>query len=371
MSGVLVLYSRVYHPRYQLKSGFTGGAQKSCLQIVKHLSAKGSSIYLASDDNSKLIATQEKINHFRVPFRSGLFGGVFSFIKLFRIITKNNIQIIHANDRFTSMYAYILSKLCNTKYVYTERNIRHDKLYTNVFLGKNIIAISNAVKNNLVERFNASTKNISVIYNGSAVPKPNEGILDTLFDRFSISTDEIVVSVIGRLAKQKGHFYLLEALKILKKQQPDISYLKLLIVGDGELKAELQSKATNDSLTDNVVFCGHQPNVAEIIHMSNFTVLPSLWEGFGLSAIESFSMAKPVIASNVGGLSEVVDHKINGLLVPAKDPEALANAIIHFITNPAKVKEMGDNALTKYKSKYTPEKMAASYEQYYSHILAE
>ena len=189
-----------------------------------------------------------------------------------------------------------------------------------------------------------------------------------MLNKFNLDTNKhIIISVIGRLSRQKGHKYLFDALRLIICR---FSNLKVLLVGDGELREKLNQYVINSGIENNIIFCRHQENVAPFIENSLFTVLPSLWEGLGLAAIESLTLRKPVVAAAVGGLPEVIEHNVNGLLVPPKAPVELAEAIKIMINNPEKVREMGKMGELIAKNKFSISAMMNKYMQYYSEILS-
>lgn len=106
-----------------------------------------------------------------------------------------------------------------------------------------------------------------------------------------------------------------------------------------------------------------------LIEITEFTVLPSLWEGFSVAIVESLLLGKPVIASNVGGTPEIIEGNLNGLLVEAKDVGGLANAIIYMLSHPGEARKMGEKGREIVARKFSLEEMLNQYRQYYIHLL--
>ena len=132
------------------------------------------------------------------------------------------------------------------------------------------------------------------------------------------------LAIVGRLIPIKGHDTLLRALAAVRADLPGVT---LEIAGDGALEAELRATVTRLGLDDLVTFLGHVPQVAAVFERAEVVVVPSLGEGFGMVALEAMERGRPVIASAVGGLPEIVDDGRTGLLVPVSDVDALAEAI--------------------------------------------
>jgi len=163
-----------------------------------------------------------------------------------------------------------------------------------------------------------------------------------------IPEDSFVVGTAGRLTPVKGHRYLIEAARRIVDIGPDTNFVFL---GDGELLEELKNLATRLGVEKNVTFLGWRPDVAEVMSIFDVFVLPSLNEGMGRVLVEAMALGKPVIASDVGGISDLVIHGRNGLLVPVADFDALADEIESLMTNSEKREKMG----------YEGKKMAVSY----------
>ncbi len=147
-----------------------------------------------------------------------------------------------------------------------------------------------------------------------------------------------VLGTVGRLAPEKGHLLLIEALSILR-QNGVVFYA--LMIGDGILKDELIQKTKIQHLEDCISWVGSQNNVPDWLPFFDLFVLPSQWEGISLALLEAMAAGLPVIATSVGGTPEVIKNGETGLLVPPSNPHALAAAIQKMIENPSLSREMG------------------------------
>lgn len=149
---------------------------------------------------------------------------------------------------------------------------------------------------------------------------------ETLFQKFSIPKQKRIICYAGRLVEPKGVHYLFETFRQLNKQYNDIH---LLIIGDGIEKPFLEKKVSENLLTAKVTFTGNIPqeDVFTLISKSYIFVMPSYFEGFGLSAAEAMCLGIPVVGSNVDGLREIIEHNKSGILVPIKNAVALKEAV--------------------------------------------
>jgi glycosyltransferase involved in cell wall biosynthesis len=137
----------------------------------------------------------------------------------------------------------------------------------------------------------------------------------------------------------KGQKYLIEAAAKIVQQEPKAVFVFL---GDGELLAGFTEAASVPGIKDHLKFLGWRPDVADVMSTFDVFVLPSLNEGMGKVLVEAMAMGKPIIASDVGGIQDLVAHGENGLLVPPANGETLANAILDLYENPDKRKRMGE-----------------------------
>ena len=173
-------------------------------------------------------------------------------------------------------------------------------------------------------------------------------------------------SCIGRLIPIKGHLVLLRALAQARAHVPDIV---LEIAGRGPLEPALKAYARELGLADAVRFLGFVSPVQRAIEDSAIVVVPSLGEGFGMVALEAMERARPVIASAVGGLPEIVADDQTGLVVPSVDADALADAIVALAGNLSRAAAMGNAGRERALAQFTPEQCVTRIEKLYSAAL--
>jgi glycosyltransferase involved in cell wall biosynthesis len=173
-----------------------------------------------------------------------------------------------------------------------------------------------------------------VLYNGVEVAA-FAGIRRT---PFSTPDAAPVVTMMARLDTQKDHATLLRATADLTKRGQQI---RLRLAGDGPLAASLATEARVLGITQNVEWLGFQPNIASVLEATDIAVLSTHFEGFGLVVAEAMAAARPVIATDVGPLHELIESGTTGILVPHQDSTALAGAIASLIANPPRARAIG------------------------------
>jgi glycosyltransferase involved in cell wall biosynthesis len=146
------------------------------------------------------------------------------------------------------------------------------------------------------------------------------------------------LAIVGRLIPIKGHEVLLEALRATREEVPALT---LEIAGDGPLEAQLHAAVARLDLDDAVTFLGRVAPAAPVYERAEIVVVPSFGEGFGMVALEAMERGRAVIASNVGGLPEIVEARRTGLIVPPGDAAALGRAIVELANDPARTAAMG------------------------------
>lgn len=158
--------------------------------------------------------------------------------------------------------------------------------------------------------------------------------------KLGIAKESFVIGTVGRLTHIKGQRYLIEAAARILTARRDMVFI---ILGDGELMTDLRMLAHTLGIKEKVLFLGWRSDVAEIISTFDVFVLPSLNEGMGKVLIEAMAVGRPIIASDVGGIPDLVIHDKNGLLVPPADPESIAMAIETLYRDPLRREKMGES----------------------------
>ena len=340
-----------------------GGAERIVYQLSSDLKDEFDSVHVASTGGlwESELAAQGIQHHKILDIDSKNPVTVLKLLfSIHQIIKQKGITIVHTHHRMAAFYIRLL-KLVHPKliHVYTAHNVFKDKLSLYRFALKNAksIAVGEAVNKNLKE--DVGITDSRVIYNGVVLKETDEQVDEI------ISYDGIKLGCIARLSEQKGLTYLLDAMSLLT-----VKDIRLFIVGDGELRNELENKVKELHLQDSVTFLGYRKDIVECINSFDFCVLPSVFEGFGLVAIEAFMNSKTLVATDIPGLNEVVTNE-NGILVPVKDPIALAGAIDKLATDVALRNSLAFQAKKTYDEKFSYPMFLENYRALYREIQGE
>jgi len=179
---------------------------------------------------------------------------------------------------------------------------------------------------------------------------------------WGLADDEAAVGAIGHLSPVKGHADFLEAAARIVARHPRTRFL---LVGDGPLRATLEGHARRLGLHERVVFAGLRADVARVLAALDVVVLPSHTEGLSNVLLESMAMSRPVVATAVGGNSDVLRDRASGRLVPARDPEAMAKAVLELLEDPGRARAMGREARRVVEQQFSRPRMVAAYQALY------
>lgn len=225
------------------------------------------------------------------------------------------------------------------------------------------VSISREVANTIREMYGRKV-NTPVIYNG--IPT-KEFAANTGRDNDKRKKDLILLHV-GRFAPQKNHHLLIEAFASAVKEYPG---MQLWLVGDGPMRAEVEGLVKEKGLEKKVLFFGVTSNVVDFMISSDIFVLSSDWEGFGLVLVEAMATAKPVVATAVDAVPELINDGITGILVPPRNPETLANAVLCLAKDPELRQKMGKAAQERAVAMFDISRTAREYEALYLKLLKE
>ena len=302
-----------------------GGAEKIVYQLATDLKEEFENVYVAStgglweEELNKNGIKHHKILDVESKSPKTL---ATNFNTLRKIIKENKIDIIHTHHRMAAFYARLLMYIFpKVKHIYTAHNIFDNKIkmYKYSVKGAKVIAVGEGVSNHLKKDLSVDS---SIIYN--AIPENN--IRTTV--REIVDHTKIKIGFIGRLSEQKGLAYLIDAIKLIEKEN-----IHLFIAGDGDLKERLLVQVQALGLDDKITFLGYREDTTEIINSCDFMVMPSLYEGLPLTLIEYFQNGKTVVGTTIPGIQEVVVHEVSGLLVKPGDALSLSKEIQRLSTD--------------------------------------
>ncbi|WNC72545.1 glycosyltransferase [Thalassotalea psychrophila] len=292
------------------------------------------------------------------------------------IIKNHNFNLLHCHQYSPWVYGACAAILTKSQVIFTE----HGRFYPekssfkrklvnpllNIITAQ-ITAISNATKQALVVHEGIREKNIKVIYNGIKPIKVDSANAKALRQSLKIDDKQTVLGTVARLDPIKNHIMMLKAFSQLLKTHPNTI---LLIVGDGEEKANLTKLSRQLKINNKVFFTGYieQPN--DHIGIMDIFLLSSYSEGTPITLLEALSIGKPCVVTDVGGNPEIIHHDINGLICASNDHINFAESICAIVDDPDKYSKYSTLGKERFKRSFSIKTMADAYEYFYSNITA-
>ena len=354
-----------------------GGAQKHLLSLVTGLRRRGHTADVAFFKNPSMIAPFTKSGA-RIYDLSA--PGTFSPMlvpRLIGILRRGRYDVVHTHLLKADSYGTLAGVLAGTPVrIASKHNDERALLKPPVAvvhglisrLDHRVVVLSDYVGRYINGVGMVDRGRITRVYYGlpaSSAATPEVG--PRLRAELGISPETPLVSTVGRLTEQKGLLYLLEAMAMVRQRRPEA---RLLVVGDAqdgrdEYKQELLQARSRLELQESVIFTGVREDVPAVMQAIDLFVMASLWEGFGLVFLEAMAAAKPIVATRVSAVPEVVEEGVTGLLVPPRDPKALAEAMLSLLADRELARSMGRAGLLRLQERFTEERMVDEIEELY------
>jgi glycosyltransferase involved in cell wall biosynthesis len=272
------------------------------------------------------------------------------FKKILSIIKTEKPDVIHVNSSKISGIGAVAGRIAGVKniiftvhgWAFNENRSAISKsvikfLYLlMLWLSHNVISVSNTAAAQ-VQSWPFTKKKLSVIHNGIRTPNflDRSTARKLLAERAGTHIDEgtVVIGGIGEYHYIKGQTYGIQAMEKIVREKPDLD-IKYIIIGNGEIEQQLRDEISTRKLEDKVFLTGYLQDGATYVTGLDYYLFPSLSESLGYAAIEAGFAKLPVIASNVGGIPEIIENEKEGILIPSQSPEAIVAALYRYMENP-------------------------------------
>lgn len=342
-----------------------GGITTHLLQLCRGLKKSGIEPQIASSGGEMTDAFQEyQIKTHLIPLKTKhelSFKIVRSYFSLKNLYAEERWDFIHAHTRVSQWLAHLLSTSLNIPYFTTFHGFYHHHHGRKLFpcLGSHALAISNAVEQDLKNRYPAASNRISTVHFGLDLARFQPNAISENEKRSfkqKIGLKEIpTLGIIARLSPEKGHLELLDIVSLLHQKRA----IQLLIVGDGQLKKEIIQKIEALKL-GNIIFM-LPPQKDPRLALSVIDIYVSFLvgrEGFGISLIEAMAMEKPVVTSDKGGgIIDFIENGRNGFILTEPSKKQMAEKIEELIEHPELRSQIAETALQTVKERFSYEKM--------------
>lgn len=288
-----------------------------------------------------------------------------------RLLREQRVDVIHAHEFYMNSYATLLSRLTSIPCITTVhgRNFYADRwarrlVYRYVSRHSSMIAVSEGIRHHLREAVGVRDRDLQTIRNGIDTQPFAVAAKDRVRARAELQLDAQapVIGCLGNLYPVKGHTYLVEAAAAICARHPQAVFL---FAGRGQMLESLQAQAAKLGVEPNVRFLGFREDTPRLLAAMDIFVLPSLSEGLPLSLLEAMAARRAVVASAVGGIPEVIEHRRNGMLVPPANAAELAKNILALLDAPELRDSVALQGQHDVEASFNMARMKAAYESLY------
>jgi glycosyltransferase involved in cell wall biosynthesis len=361
-----------------------GGIRKHAHAILFDLLNRGVSVFLVRSEKCDSLGAEETaiLNnrgcnvHILSIKKKPALGDILNIIRIARICKEKNISLIHGHGAKGGLYSRCVGFLCRLPVVYTPHGGSVHKNFGRIE-GLLYVFVERALKPFTTQFLfeskytcaayeelcgSLSTSKYSINYNGVDCKHDDDSKME-----WDSGLDECInLLIVGMLRPEKGQSLALQILHVIRRSGKNAN---LHFCGDGPDRAALEALAHRLNLSSNVFFHGDVSDVCHYYKRSSIVLIPSLFESFGYVAVEAGLMRRPVIASNVGGLREIIDDGVTGLLVESGCSDAFVSAIESIIANPLKTTQMVDSAQERCLDLFSSSRMLSGVFRVYQSVL--
>jgi len=360
-----------------------GGIARHCLSLSKALAKLGHEVYVVTLEfpGAPLFEDINGIKVYRVLIELGhpnfiIWTFLFNHFmekKVADLSENIEFDIIHIHDWLTAKAGISSKHFLNKPLISTIHSTEEGRSrglhnpdsflidgieWWMTYEARQVIVCSNSVKWEVESHFSLPHDKVTVIPNGIEVSSFNLNInREEVKRRYGIKPNERIILFVGRLVPQKGVDTLIKAVPLIVQQHRDV---RILIAGDGWSRNYLEELARSMGLGDRIRFLGFISDweLEDLMVTADVLVVPSIYEPFGIVALEGMAAGTPVVATNIGGLSEIIEHDRTGVLVYPEDPGSIAWGINKVLSDPKYADWLVRNARRKVRKAYSWEAIA-------------
>jgi len=363
-----------------------GGAQDNTLYTVELLNKGKYDISLSCNLNGELVSRAKKVKHLKlydVPNlrrEVSIINDIRAFLYLYKLIKKENFTIIHTHSSKAGFLGRIAAMLNKTPIViHTIHGFAfHDYMNSfkkNIFIyleklsakwTHGLVTVSNLNKKKVVDLGIAPIEKLKNIYSGIDLTLFINEKNDQFRKELNLDSNHLLLGSVGRLSNQKDPITMIEAFCIVIKRFPNAH---LTLVGEGELRDEILIKIDQLQLNGRVHLTGNKNDPWKIYHSLDLFIMSSIYEGLGRSITEALSCGVPVVCTSVEGVPEIVRDNETGILVPPKDPSALATGIIKSLNDMDNARKMAEEGRKFVNENFDVKKMVDDIDTLYDTFL--
>ncbi len=358
-----------------------GGGQIHVLLLAEYLDRNLFDVEVACEGKGYLVDELRKKSVPVVPLRMGNTLRPGALRETVAVLRRGNYDILHTHGGTSGFWGRIASLYSRTPRVrihtyhgihYVHRKGAAARLFCAaermlVRATDRIITVCPSDTEKAFRLKLATPAKTTVVYNGIEIKRySGSGGRSEFRQQLNVSSDTFIFGTVGRLNVQKGHTYLIKAFAQLHRDHPSS---ELWIVGSGELHDELQSLACECEIEKSIRFLGDRNDIPEILAALDAFVLSSSWEGMPLALLEAMASGKPVVATGVDGITDLIVHGQNGILVPAREINRLTESMVQIFKDKSLRDRLAENARQTVTDRYSAQTTASMIGQIYLKAL--
>lgn len=356
-----------------------GGSETQCVEVACQLAREGYSVTVGclwthGPLEKRLAAAGVRCVVFPVPGTLLRPNAILQMLKLTAFIRKERFSVVHTNDLYSNLFALPAAWLARVTVIISSRRdmsrwwwytpARRKILRRIQGLSTWVLVNSEAVRQDLIARDGFDPERIVVIYNGIDSEKFTRPKANRRQVLPGVSRDsKTIVMVANMHAGAKGHGDLIEAARTVKEKFPESRFL---LAGDGEMRPFFEDQVRALGLGEMFVFLGHRADIPQLLSCCDIGVLASKSEGLPNAVLEYLAAGLPVVATAVGGVPEIIENEVHGLLIPPENPEALATAILRLLEDPQLRASLGKAGQERVQTRFTFPAVLESLRQVYA-----
>jgi glycosyltransferase involved in cell wall biosynthesis len=359
-----------------------GGGQTALLLLAGNLDRRRFEVTISASGSGPLAEEAGRMGIPYYPVPLGKRPGLRPIREIAQVLRANRVDLLHTHGGIAGLYGRSAARRAGTPAVVHTLHGIHYLHYRNPLLRRLYVLLERRYSR-LTDRLVlvcqsdlrqarrhrlAPEEKMSVILNGADI-RPDSRARDSarLRSELGWTAGLTVVGTVSRLHRQKGVVNFLRAAPAIQAAFPE---LRFAVVGDGPEGKTLRREARGLGLEGRFLFLGERKDAASILALFDLFVLPSLWEGLPFVIVEAAALGRPIVATAVDGVPEMLEDGRTGLLVPPGDPAALAEAVIRLLRNGDEARRLGEAARALVPPRFPLRRMIDQTERLYLDVLA-
>jgi len=357
-----------------------GGGERVFLQLASGLKERYQ-IFVAANTGGKLTNELKKlgIEFFPIDMTRQIACKPIRQIK--HIVRHHEIDVVHSQGARADFFARVAGRIADASHILCtvampvegfnvgpirKRIYRLLDQLSGHFVER-FIVVSDSLKRTLTEERRIPHQRVVRIYNGIEVDQYRPDLKENASrNQWGIPPAAPLIGAIGRMVWQKGFKYLIRAVPEILEVVPEARFL---LVGEGPLRSDLEDLVRKLNVSDRITFTGFRSDIQNLISTIDILVVPSLLEGFPMITLEAMAMARPVVATQIQGITEQIMDGKEGVLIPPRNTDALASAVTQIITDRELSSRLGMAARKRVESSFSVRKMVRETEKVYLSLL--